>query len=279
MIMNDCNAGKTLGGCSAINGAHWTQPTGRDVKSWGFAGLSANAAKRLFKKAAAQVQPAKPPKSLRQTYLQEWLAAARKSGLKVVNGSGPHTGTGRDAAWLLSMAATNSGQRRDACTAYLSPVMGRGKQCASNLKLIQSATVSKVRVRGAKATAVEYYTGSSARGTPRVISARREVILSAGPFGSAKILQLSGIGPAGVLRRRGIAVKKARPGLHAACVASPCAYLLRILRVLYLPAAAAQQPAHAPQTSRDQRLRGRASRRVCRTCLSARACRCARFRS
>ena len=34
--------------------------------------------------------------------------------------------------------------------------------------------------------------------------ARREVITAAGPYGSPKLLQLSGIGPAAVLRRAGV---------------------------------------------------------------------------
>ena len=49
-------------------------------------------------------------------------------------------------------------------------------------------------------------TGVRTRGSSTVIRAAREVILSAGVFGSAQLLMLSGIGPAGHLRDMGIDV-------------------------------------------------------------------------
>jgi choline dehydrogenase len=45
--------------------------------------------------------------------------------------------------------------------------------------------------------------------------ARREVILCAGSIGTPQILQLSGIGPAGLLQQHGIEVKHAAPGVGA----------------------------------------------------------------
>ena len=202
-------AGNTLGGCSSINGAHWTEPSPRNAASWGFAGLDKKTAKRLFKKAARQVKPAMPPKSLRQTYLPQWFVAAKKAGIKILPGPKTPLGLARDAAWLLEMAATKNGVRRNSCRAYLEPVMGKGKKCAKNLKLVQDATVSKVRTKGGKATAVEWYKGQ--KGTVNTVTANKEVILSAGPFGSAKVLQLSGIGPSKVLQSQGIQVVKDLP--------------------------------------------------------------------
>ena len=56
--------------------------------------------------------------------------------------------------------------------------------------------------------------GPLRRGGQRVsVSATREVVLSAGSIGSVQILQLSGIGPAPVLRAAGVEVKHELPGV------------------------------------------------------------------
>ncbi|HEX8780606.1 MAG TPA: GMC oxidoreductase, partial [Nocardioides sp.] len=72
-----------------------------------------------------------------------------------------------------------------------------------NLTLLLDATVSRVVVEGGRAAGVEVVVAGGER---RVISAGKEVVLSAGAFGSPQILQLSGIGPAGHLRTHGIDV-------------------------------------------------------------------------
>src|SRR5690606_25758042 len=47
------------------------------------------------------------------------------------------------------------------------------------------------------------------------VTAHKEVVLSAGSIGTPQLLQLSGIGPAGLLQRHGIAVRADRPGVGA----------------------------------------------------------------
>jgi choline dehydrogenase len=55
--------------------------------------------------------------------------------------------------------------------------------------------------------------GQPAPGTPRVAYARREVILAGGAFNTPQLLMLSGIGPPDELRRHGIPVRVALPGV------------------------------------------------------------------
>lgn len=70
------------------------------------------------------------------------------------------------------------------------------------LSVVTGATVARVVVEGGRATGVEVLD----RTTRRTIRATREVVLSAGAYGSPHVLQLSGIGHADHLGRFGIPV-------------------------------------------------------------------------
>jgi choline dehydrogenase-like flavoprotein len=61
-------------------------------------------------------------------------------------------------------------------------------ECSDNLQVIQNITVSKVLFEGSTAVGVEYVQGNSA--DPEILLAANEVILSAGVFGSSKILMV-----------------------------------------------------------------------------------------
>lgn len=87
--------------------------------------------------------------------------------------------------------------RTSSASAFLAPAMHR-----PNLTVITGAQVGKVTFRGAVATGVEWIANNKAFSA----AADREVILSAGAVQSPQILQLSGIGPAELLRGLGIAV-------------------------------------------------------------------------
>jgi choline dehydrogenase-like flavoprotein len=78
------------------------------------------------------------------------------------------------------------GERCSAAAAYLHPVLNR-----ANLTVITRATAHRIRFDGTRATGVEY----ARRGQVCVAEAKREVILSAGAFGSPQLLLLSGVGP------------------------------------------------------------------------------------
>ncbi|MFF2392610.1 GMC family oxidoreductase [Nocardia sp. NPDC058114] len=71
-----------------------------------------------------------------------------------------------------------------------------------NLLVLTETTVIRIVINGSRATGVEI----SVEGGKQIVHASREVILSAGAFGSPQILQLSGIGPAEHLAQHGIAV-------------------------------------------------------------------------
>lgn len=89
-----------------------------------------------------------------------------------------------------------NGERWSAARGYLA---GRSR---ANLAVIPDSPVSRVLIGDRRAVGVCVMTD----GGERLIEARREVVLSAGAFGSPQILMLSGVGPADHLTGHGIAV-------------------------------------------------------------------------
>src|SRR5690606_18020304 len=87
------------------------------------------------------------------------------------------------------------GRRWSSARAYLGPAARR-----SNFEILTEANVQRVIIKDGKAVGVEYERG----GSSYTVSSTREVILSAGVFGSPKILELSGIGDQERLRSLGI---------------------------------------------------------------------------
>ena len=95
------------------------------------------------------------------------------------------------------------GKRQSAAVAYIGPARGR-----KNLTIIDEATVMAVELAGDRAAGVRYARGGAVH---RV--AAGEVVLSAGVYHTPQILMLSGIGPVDELRRLGIRVNVALPGV------------------------------------------------------------------
>jgi choline dehydrogenase-like flavoprotein len=77
-----------------------------------------------------------------------------------------------------------------------------------NLTVLTNTRITKIVIDQARATGVEVVTKA---GAPTTIRATREVILSAGVYGSPQLLMLSGIGPAEHLRQHGITVQADLP--------------------------------------------------------------------
>ena len=95
------------------------------------------------------------------------------------------------------------GRRLSAATAYLAPAMRR-----RNLEVRTSVLVSGVTFDGRRATGVEYLAGPSVHHVEA-----GEVILCGGSINTPQLLQLSGVGPAGLLRSLGIAPVVDLPGV------------------------------------------------------------------
>jgi choline dehydrogenase len=103
------------------------------------------------------------------------------------------------------------GVRWSATKAYLRPVLKR-----SNLTIRTGALVERVAIQ--RRDGVTRATGVIARFAghgAETLRARREVLLAAGSIGSPQLLQLSGVGPAPLLREHGIDVLHEHPDVGA----------------------------------------------------------------
>ncbi|KAH7074888.1 hypothetical protein BKA63DRAFT_533899 [Paraphoma chrysanthemicola] len=98
----------------------------------------------------------------------------------------------------LTPATTKNGLRTTSASAYLD------HKDLPNLTIITDTQVAKVLFNGCKATGVEDINGQT-------VMASKEIIISAGAIDSAKLLLLSGVGPAEDLQSLGIEVKADLP--------------------------------------------------------------------
>ncbi len=100
--------------------------------------------------------------------------------------------------------ALRKGERCGSAAAYLRPIRSR-----PNLRIMTGAHVRRIVFEGKRAVGVEF----ERHGIGKRANAAREVVLSAGTYGSPQILMLSGVGPAAELASHGIAVVHDLPGV------------------------------------------------------------------
>jgi choline dehydrogenase-like flavoprotein len=204
--------GKVLGGSSAVNGMLFVRGNRKNFDDWAAEGNKGWAFEDVlpaFKKledwedGETGLRGAGGP--IRITRKHDLTEAARsfmdaagdRLGLPLVEDYNAESQEGV-AAFQQSAA---HGRRYSAAEGYLhDEEVADGR--LPNLVVLTDATVSRVTVQGERATGVEIITGDGSQ----VVAADREVVLAGGVFGSAQILMLSGIGPAGHLHDHGIPV-------------------------------------------------------------------------
>ena len=129
-----------------------------------------------------------------------FLESARSLGLKSCtdfNGADPE-------GFGLRQASIRNGRRESGVTAFLRPVERR-----PNLKVIVNALVDRVLLEQRRAIGVRF----ERDGESSTILARREVILSAGSYGSPALLLRSGIGAPECLKSVGVQPTHALTGV------------------------------------------------------------------
>ncbi len=126
-------------------------------------------------------------------YCQAWLAAGMEMGLP----HNPDFNGATDYGVGSYQLTLQGGWRASAARAFLRPALARPQ-----LKLVMNAQVSRIIFEGSKAVGVEWIENGQAQQA----RSQADVLLCAGALQSPQILQLSGIGPAALLRQHGIAV-------------------------------------------------------------------------
>lgn len=97
-------------------------------------------------------------------------------------------------------------ERSDAKKAFLDPLAKDER-----LQIITGARVDRILIENGRARGIVYTKG----GETQAAIAGREVLVAAGTYNSAKLMMLSGLGPADHLRQHGIAVAADIPGVGA----------------------------------------------------------------
>ena len=207
--------GRVLGGGGSINSQVFTRGVAEDYDSWvseyGCEGWSAEDVREYFVRSESNcrlsgphhgtqgplgVSDPKRPHKLSAAFVR----AGQEFGLPYnsdFNGAEQH-GIG------FYQTTTKNGRRCSAAVAYLKPARKR-----RNLTVRVNVTVSKVIIKNGRAVGIQ----TIEDGVVRSYSARREVLIASGAFGSPKLLQLSGIGDPADLAAVGIDTIHALPGV------------------------------------------------------------------
>jgi choline dehydrogenase-like flavoprotein len=199
------NAGRMLGGGSALNGMVYIRGSRDDYDSWeklGAIGWSFDNVLPYFCKsenfsgAPCQAhgqfgpQPVSPPR-VNHSLTDTWIRACVEAGMSRLD---DYCGGNQDGVFL-SLGTTQDGERWSTARSYLEPASDR-----ENLTVKTGALCDRIITKGGCADAVVY----RSEGQEMVVRANREIILSAGTIGSPAILMRSGIGPVEHLKAAGV---------------------------------------------------------------------------
>lgn len=206
--------GKGLGGSSSINGLLYVRGQREDYDEWrdlGNRGWGYSDVLPMFKRSEDQQRGSNqwhgtggplPITDLPEKHpiAEAFIAAGIRAGI-------PHNldfnGERQEGVGPFQ-ATAKRGLRYSSAKAFLRRALRR-----QNIDLVTHAQVARILFDGLRASGVAYVRD----GKTVQVSAKREVILSAGAIQSPHILQLSGVGPEKLLRQFGVPVVKALPGV------------------------------------------------------------------
>ena len=209
-----CPRGKTLGGSSSINGMVYVRGNAAEFDEWhklGATNWDYAHCLPYFKKGeswstkddyrghdgplhVSKKDPFSNPLS------QVFIDAGLQAGYKVNNDYNSAT---QDGFGPMQMTVHN-GIRWSTSMAYLEPIKSR-----KNLVVLTHTMTNKILLKNKIAIGVE----CERQNEKFHVFANKKVILSAGAIGSPQLLQLSGIGPANILKAAGVDIKHDLPGV------------------------------------------------------------------
>ncbi len=197
--------GRVLGGCSSINGMIYMRGQARDYDQWrqmGNLGWAWDDVLPYFKRSEDQVRGADAfhgsggewrVEEMRLSWeiLGAFREAAAEAGIPKTDdfNRGDNEGCG------YFQVNQRKGVRWSTAKAFLKPVRGR-----PNLTVLTGAQATRIRFEGRSTSGLEL----ALDGAPARVGVKGELILAAGAIGSPQLLQLSGVGPAALLKSHGI---------------------------------------------------------------------------
>ncbi len=207
--------GKVLGGCSSINAMIYMRGQKRDYDEWaaltGDSGWNWDGVLPLYKRTEDHWRGADDAhgaggewrveqQRLEWEILNAFRSAMNECGIPLTDdfNRGDNEGAGKFEV------NQRRGVRLNASKAFLHPVAHR-----RNLTVITDAQVTRLRLQDKRTVGVEF----ERAGAAHFAEARIETVMAAGSIGTTQILQLSGIGPAALLKQHGIEVEHELPGV------------------------------------------------------------------
>ncbi len=207
--------GKALGGSSTINAMVYARGHRSDYDNWaamGNAGWGYDDVLPFFKKSEANaihrdspfhgvdgplsVTNLRSPSPLNEVFLE----ACQSQGIPY----NPDPNGAEHHGCYRVQVTQKDGERHSAAAAFIHPNLDR-----PNLHVRTDAHITRVLFDQRRATGVEYERGDRVDS----VRARREVVMSAGAFGTPQILMASGVGPGAHLQEFGIAPVLDVPGV------------------------------------------------------------------
>jgi choline dehydrogenase len=206
--------GKVVGGSGALNGMAYIRGHRLDYDGWAYHGcpgwsyedvLPVFKRSEDFDRGASHFHGAGGPLRVTTRYephplIAAVVAAAQEAGIPF---NDDHNGAELDGVGYTQLNVRD-GVRQTAATAFLGPVADEPR-----LDLRTGVRARRLLFAGRRCSGVELV----ADGTLGAVEARVEVVLCAGTIDSARLLLVSGIGPADELRQLGIPVLVDLPGV------------------------------------------------------------------
>ena len=205
--------GRTLGGSSSINGMVYNRGQRADFDSWaqrGNRGWGYDDVLPYFRRTERRIGPGGDDRvhgragALPVTDM-DWFHPVCQAfidgavGMGIPRAPDYNSGDHQEGVGYFQRAIYR-GYRHSAARVFLHPACATGR-----LDVRTDARAARVLFDGKRAVGVQYIDDRD-RTTQHIVRARREVVLSAGTANTAKLLQISGVGPAALLHELGMPV-------------------------------------------------------------------------
>ncbi|NOG68975.1 GMC family oxidoreductase [Roseicella sp. DB1501] len=202
--------GRTLGGSSSVNGMIYNRGQPADLDNWaqrGNRGWGYADCLPYYRRSENRIGTCDASRGQNADGIpitdMDWISPISEAFIQGCVGLGiPRArdyNCGDQAGVGYFQRAIRKGRRVSAAVAFLKPALSR-----PNLEVRTNARASRILFEGKRAVGIAYLNAPGA--APQAVRARREVILSAGTVNTARLLQVSGVGPAELLGRLGVPV-------------------------------------------------------------------------